>query len=139
MGDHRVDVTALKSSLLSDLLRESQETIRQRDLQLQKLQAELADRQTAQKLADSVNLELRQLYPEITQVMLGEGVDMAADGSKQRNAYLFIGTRQALPEVTQRRISEWFKVRTQIDEVVLRFDVDSKAAANTPRKGARGQ
>ena len=139
MGDHRVDVTALKSSLLSDLLRESQETIRQRDLQLQKLQAELADRQTAQKLADSVNLELRQLYPEITQVMLGEGVDMAADGSKQRNAYLFIGTRQALPEVIQRRISEWFKVRTQIDEVVLRFDVDSKAAANTPRKGARGQ
>ncbi len=139
MGDHRVDVTALKSSLLSDLLRESQETIRQRDLQLQKLQAELADRQTAQKLADSVNLELRQLYPEITQVMLGEGVDMAADGSKQRNAYLFIGTRQALPEVTQRRISEWFKVRTQIDEVVLRFDVDSKDAANTPRKGARGQ
>ena len=139
MGDHRVDVTALKSSLLSDLLRESQETIRQRDLQLQKLQAELADRQTAQKLADSVNLELRQLYPEITQVMLGEGVDMAADGSKQRNAYLFIGTRQAQPEVTQRRISEWFKVRTQIDDVVLRFDVDSKAAANTPRKGARGQ
>ena len=139
MGDHRVDVTALKSSLLSDLLRESQETIRQRDLQLQKLQAELADRQTAQKLADSVNLELRQLYPEITQVMLGEGVDMAADGSKQRNAYLFIGTWQALPEVTQRRISEWFKVRTQIDDVVLRFDVDSKATAKTPRKGARGQ
>lgn len=139
MGDHRVDVTALKSSLLSDLLRESQETIRQRDLQLQKLQAELADRQTAQKLADSVNLELRQLYPEITQVMLGEGVDMAADGSKQRNAYLFIGTWQALPEVTQRRISEWFKVRTQIDDVVLRFDVESKAAAKTPRKGARGQ
>lgn len=125
MGDHRVDVTALKSSLLSDLLRESQETVRKRDAQLVALNQEIAARNAVWDQADSVVNELRQLFPEITRIMLGEGVEMV-NGNKVKAMYLNIVTREALPDKTRQRISDWYKVRIKTEAVILRFDVDKK-------------
>lgn len=141
MGDHRVDVTALKSSLLSDLLRESQETVRHRDTELQKLNAELAARNAILSQADNVSAELRQLYPEVTKVMFGEGVNIAADGSKERVLYLNISTQEALSETARQRISDWFKVRTGANSVLLRFDAENavkkRPSAQPLRHGRR--
>ena len=143
MGDNRVDVTALKSSLLADLLRESQDTVRKRDAQLEKLGAELAARNAVLGQSGDMAGELRKLYPEVSKVMLGEGMDVAADGRSQRAMYLNIVTRGTLPEVTRQRIGDWFKVRIKMDSVVLRFDsepmpvVPGKKLAKTSNRHAR--
>lgn len=123
MNGQKFDVTALKSSLLSDLLRDSQDAVKKRDAQLQKLQAEIATRNAILEQAGDISQELRMLYPEIEKVMLAEGVDVAANGDKQRLLYLNITTHQSLPKATQQRIQDWFKVRTKTDAVSLRFDV----------------
>ena len=126
VGDHRVDVTALKSSLLSDLLQESQETVRKREAQLDVLNKELAARNAVWDQADNVANELRQLFPEITRITLGEGVELAANGSKAKAMYLNIVTHEALLKKMRRRISDWYKVRIKTEDVVFRFDVEEK-------------
>lgn len=135
IGDHRVDVAALKSTLLSDLLRDSQEAVKQRDLELQTLKTQLATRDAIWNQAEDVTRELRQLYPEVGNVMFGDGLDVAVDGSKQRGLYLNITTQKSLPETAHQRIADWLKIRTKTDVVTLRFDaVNPPVEKKTPTK-----
>lgn len=136
-GDNRIDVTALKSSLLSDLLRESQETIKQRDAQLQQLTTELTARKAVLGQADDVSAELRQLFPEISQVLFAEGVQFVADGSKQRVLYINVTTREALTATSQQRMTGWFKTRTKTDALVVRFDAENQLRSDRTRPARR--
>jgi uncharacterized hydrophobic protein (TIGR00271 family) len=124
IGERQIDLTALKSSLLSDLLHESQEIVKQRDIQLKKLKDELAARNAIFDQAESIRNELIQIYPEIVKVMFGEGIDIANDGSKNRVSYLNIMTNKILPKTTRKRIADWLKVRTKTNNVMLHFDED---------------
>lgn len=122
MGDNRVDVTALKSSLLADLLRESQDTVKRRDQEVERLENELEAREVVFGQAEAVSRELRELFPQVERVLMGEGVEMAADGTVTRQLYLDISSRRVLPAADQARIRAWFQVRTAREQVRLRFD-----------------
>ena len=73
--------------------------------------------------------------------MFGEGVNIAADGSKERVLYLNISTQEALSETARQRISDWFKVRTGANSVLLRFDAENavkkRPSAQPVRHGRR--
>ena len=126
VGDNRIDVTALKSSLLSDLLLNSQETVKQRDIELQKLKTDLAARDATLRKADDVSNELRQLFPEVSTVIFADGVTVGADKIKKNVIYLNVTTRELLRDNTQQRISDWFKVRMKTDAVIIHFDRESR-------------
>ena len=125
-GDNRIDVTALKSSLLSDLLINSQEAVRQRDMQLEKLKSELAARDEVLLKADDVSNELRQLFPEVSTVIFADGVTVGADKIKKNVIYLNVNTRELLRKNTQQRILDWFKVRMKTDAVIIHFDLEGR-------------
>ncbi|HQX90301.1 MAG TPA: TIGR00341 family protein [Moraxellaceae bacterium] len=125
-GDNRIDVTALKSSLLSDLLINSQEAVRQRDMQLEKLKSELAARDEVLLKADDVSNELRQLFPEVSTVIFADGVTVGADKIKKNVIYLNVTTRELLRKNTQQRILDWFKVRMKTDAVIIHFDLEGR-------------
>ena len=142
---NQLDVTELKSSLMADLLQNSQEVIRRREAELHKLRAELAARDAVLAQADDVAKELRQLFPQVGKVILAEGVTIAADGNKQQAMYLNIATHEALPPDARQRISDWFKVRMKADSVVLLFEQEGvpitsqeagKKPANATEDGA---
>ncbi|HOV96986.1 MAG TPA: TIGR00341 family protein [Thermomonas sp.] len=127
-GDHQIDVTALKSTLLSDLLRESQDTVKQRESQLQKLRAELAKRNALLNQTGDISSELRQLYPSLDQITVGDGVTIAEDGSRQQVVYLNATIRSDLSAAEQQRIADWFKIRTKADAVVFNIQTPEVAA-----------
>ncbi len=129
-GENRVDVTALKSSLLSDLLRESQETVKRRDAQVQNLKTELAARDAILGQAVDVTVELRQLYPETIKVMVADGVTVTENGDRQKVTFVNVTTRVALPTNSRQRIADWFKVRLKTEAVLFSFDVERQTRAH---------
>ncbi|MCB6183136.1 TIGR00341 family protein [Leeia sp. TBRC 13508] len=121
-GENRVDVTALKSSLLSDLLKESQETIKLRDSQVEKLRAELALRDRLLGQATDVTKELKLLFPEVQQVMFTEGVIVDANGDKSKTIFLKVTADNNLTTPVKTRVSDWLKARLKSDEVMIQFE-----------------
>lgn len=126
VGDNKVDVTELKSSLLTNLLQESQEAIRQRNAELEQLKTELAARHAVLNQADDLVKEINQLYPEIIQVMLADGVNIASDGTKQKVVYLHLTSRDLLAVDASARLVEWLKVRLKTDNLLVNLNIENK-------------
>lgn len=125
-GENRVDVTALKSSLLSDLLRESQETVKQRDAQVQNLKTELAARDAILGQANGIAKEIRQLYPEVIRVLFADGVSVTSEDNKEKVVYVSIATRIVMPKENRERVKDWLKVRLKINSIILNFDTEGQ-------------
>lgn len=125
-GENRIDLTALKSSLLSDLLRESQDAVKRRDTQVQNLKAELAARDAILGQANGISKELRQLYPEVTRVLLADGVSVTSEESKEKVVYIIITTRIAMSKEIHQRTEDWLKVRLNLNSIVLNFDTEGQ-------------
>lgn len=125
-GENRIDLTALKSSLLSDLLRESQDTVKRRDTEVQNLKAELAARDAILGQANGIFKELRQLYPEVTRVLLADGVSVTSEESKEKVVYITITTRIAMSKEIHQRTEDWLKVRLNLNSIVLNFDTEGQ-------------
>lgn len=125
-GENRIDLTALKSSLLSDLLRESQDAVKRRDTQVQNLKAELAARDAILGQANGIFKELRQLYPEVTRVLLADGVSVTSEESKEKVVYITITTRIAMSKEIHQRTEDWLKVRLNLNSIVLNFDTEGQ-------------
>ena len=122
-GDNKIDVTALKSSLLSDLLKESQETVKRRDEQVQSLKGELAAHNALSAQAADVAKEIRQLYPEVNMLTLASGITISASGEQQKSVLTLISTDATLPPNSKKKISDWLKVRLKSDEISVQFEV----------------
>lgn len=128
-GDNRVDVTALKSSLLSDLYANGQEVIRQKDEQLKLLQQELSLKNAVFDKAADISAELRAQYPAVTTIFLSDGLELLADGAKKQLLQLSVRSTQPLPASDKTRIENWFKARTKTEAVVMVFQIDPQLAA----------
>ncbi|MDO4769023.1 MAG: TIGR00341 family protein [Brachymonas sp.] len=126
---NQLDVTELKSSLMSDLLKNSQEVVKKREAELQKLRTELAARNAVLGQADDVGQELRQLFPEVSQITLADGVTITADGNKLQAVYVNITSREALPADTRQRMRDWLKVRLKAKRVLVVFEQDNASVA----------
>ncbi|MEO8384653.1 MAG: TIGR00341 family protein [Betaproteobacteria bacterium] len=126
IGDNKVDVTALKASLLSDLYRDSQEVVQKKDDEIQKMRKELLARKTQDANAVDIANELRAQQTDVTGVFVGEGVEVAADGGKRSMLALNVSSKRPLSKGDRLRIENWFKVRLKTDAVVLNFYVERR-------------
>ena len=132
-GDNSVDVTALKSSLLSDLYINGQEALRQKDEQVQQLRQELSSKNALFSKADDIFAELRAQYPEVTSVFVSEGLELANSSSQKRLTQLRVQSDKPLTKADQERIRNWFKARVKSDAVMLDF---VSAQPTTPTRTA---
>jgi hypothetical protein len=126
-GDNTLDVTALRSSLLSDLYRDSQQALREKDVQLQQLQQQLVSRDAIFSTAGDIVDELRAQHPDVTRVFVSEGVAFQADSSQRRMLQLVVEASRVLSADEQSRIGNWFRVRTRSNDVMMRYEVTESA------------
>ena len=139
-GDNSVDVTALKSSLLSDLYLNGQEALRKKDEQVQQLQEELSSKNALFSKADDIFAELRAQYPEVTSVYISEGLELANSTAQKRLIQLHVQSSKALGSTEQTRIESWFKARVKSDGVILNFvTLPTKAPSKSKGTGARAK
>lgn len=137
-SDNKVDVTALKSSLLSDLYVNGQEALRQKEELVKKLQQEVALKNAILLKADDIYAELRAQYPVVTSVFISEGVKLLPDSTKQQLTQLSINSSNPLSEEEKVRVENWFKARIKSDAVTLNFVSEKKnVQVRTKERGSR--
>jgi uncharacterized hydrophobic protein (TIGR00271 family) len=119
--DQRIDMAALKSTLLSDLYRESQAALTDKERQLQQVQVELDAIKSRSGRFNAVAKELHVLYPQISNITLAEGVDWTESNPNSESSALVMNVRAArtLPDVDRQRIEQWLKTRLQTDQIRL--------------------
>lgn len=120
--DQRVDVSSLKASLLSDLLRDSQTAIQDRDQQIRVLSEALQSKTAQFNLAVDATKELRQIYPAIDGIYFGEGIQVNAEGKGEVIHYLQINTKHQFAADEKARIKAWFLTRMKLTSVRLTFN-----------------
>ena len=119
--DSKVDVTALKASLLSDLYVNGQEALRQRDELVKKLQQEIAAKNVLFSKADDIYAELRAQYPVVTSAIVSEGVELLPDSTKRQLIQLSVKSSKPLSKEDKVRVDSWFKARIKSNAVALIF------------------
>lgn len=122
-GDSKLDVAALKSTLLADLYQNSQAALRAKDEQMQSLQHELAVKNAFTALSQDIAAELRAQYPATVAVSVSEGFEFVP-GTEKRSLYqLSVRSNTALSNSDRIRIESWFKTRTKTESVLVNFEV----------------
>lgn len=132
-GDNKVDVAALKSTLLTDLYQNSQDALQRKEEQLQKLQRELAAKNAFNAQTQDIAAELRAQYPAAEAVFVSEGYEFVPGADKKSRFQLSVRSKARLAKADQARIENWFKVRTKSEAVLVNFEVVN--ANRLPRKG----
>ncbi len=122
-GDNKVDVAALKSTLLTDLYQNSQDALQRKEEQLQKLQFELAARNAFTAQTQDIAAELRAQYPSVDAVFVSEGFEFVPGTDKKSRFQLSVRSTMALVQADQTRIENWFKARTKSETVLVNFEV----------------
>lgn len=114
----RVDVGSLKADLLAEILRDSQQTLHDRDATIAQLRKQVAAQ--AQWLAGAGDLarEFAAQYPSCGEIAVGEIAGVDPKGP-QRMPLLSARCASALDADAQKRAEDWFKVRTKADAVKL--------------------
>ena len=125
MGHQRIDVTSLKASLLSDLLRDSQTAVKERDEKILALNTELSAKSEKFNLAPDVAQELMQLFPQVQGVYFGEGIEILQKGQRTNLHSLHLTTNKPMSDEERSRLKSWFLTRMKLKE--LRLTVNKAA------------
>lgn len=121
----RIDVTALKSSLLSDLYHDSQDALQKKDAELAVLRERLAARDALLDQSDAIATELRALLPEVTTVTLSEGYRIDDHAEKTPVVQMIVRSDAAVSESRQAQALAWFKARTKTNAIEVLFETDA--------------
>ncbi len=121
----RIDVTALKSSLLSDLYRDSQDALQKKDAELAALRERLAARDALLDQSDAIATELRALLPEVTTVTLSEGYRIDDHAEKTPVVQMIVRSDAAVSESRQAQALAWFRARTKTNAIEVLFETDA--------------
>lgn len=118
----RIDVTALKSSLLSDLYRDSQDALQKKDAELAALRERLAAREALLDQTDAIAAELRALLPATTSITLSQGYRIVDGAETSPVVQLIVQSSNDIAGPDRDRIVAWFKARAGTDAVAVAFD-----------------
>ena len=121
-GENQLDVTSLKSTLLSDLYQNAQVSLQQKEEQLQNLQKELAARNELFDKAQDITAELKAQYPAINSVFVSQGVQFSAESEAQKYLQLSVKSSKPLSTADHTRIENWFKARVKSENARVIFE-----------------
>jgi uncharacterized hydrophobic protein (TIGR00271 family) len=126
-SDDKIDVTALKSSLLSDLYRDSQIASQKKDEEISKLNQEIASRKALLSNSEDISNELRAQYPAVSEILISEGVVYKVGEVTGKVLHLGVVSDRVLSLDEQKRIKDWFQIRVKQENVIFNFDTPKKS------------
>lgn len=119
--DQNIDVTALKSNIISELYKNNLYALEEKNKTIQQLQDEI--QKNAAKQAEWSNLpaELNAQYPQIREVMISNATPWKAGEGPAENALIVVNvkTSSKLNSNDKYRLLNWLKLRVKSDDVDL--------------------
>lgn len=116
-----VDVTALKSNIVSELYKENLYRLEEKNTLIESLQNELQKIDTSKAQWRDIAAELHAQYPQIREVLFSEAVQWKVDDSSSSDKIIVLNATASskLSKSEQYRITQWLKVRVKTDKVKL--------------------
>jgi uncharacterized hydrophobic protein (TIGR00271 family) len=116
-----IDVTTLKTGLLSDMYTQSQQSLEKKDLRIQELQQKLDSQNELVQQTKRVPDELHALFPEITEIWLTGGTYWKQETGidSEHVTVLNIKVKRALTKSEHKKIEQWLAARIQVAKIKL--------------------
>lgn len=132
--DPHLDVSSLKISLLSDLYKDNQASLKERDDTIHELSQQLAALSAGRTRYKDIPQELQTLYPQLSGILVGDAIDWAAAPEGQRIVVLSASAQAPLTVAELGKIEDWLKLRTQAQRVKLAIDAPPPAPPAAKKK-----
>jgi hypothetical protein len=119
--DQSVDVSALKSNIVSELYKENLYELENKNKTIRELEAKISATETVKAEWRNISAELHAQYPQIREVLFSEAVQWKVGESPadEKVIVLNISASSKISRSDQYRISEWLKVRIKTNNIKL--------------------
>lgn len=117
-----LDITAIKSSVMGDLLRDNQALLEKKDQALAALQAANAKRDALLGSSEDIFLELKAQSPGVTGLILSQGFEVSSVGEKKPVVQMIVKSVRPIRENEKQKLLAWSKVRMKSSDVHLSIE-----------------
>lgn len=124
--NEHIDVGALKTSLLGDLYRDSQEALRKKDAELAELRQSIAAHDALRDQSADIAAELRAQLPDAMSVTLSQGIRLAEGRDGTPVVQLTVRTPRDVDDAERGRIIDWFRARTKSPTAEVAFETPAR-------------
>lgn len=119
-NQNNIDVGMMKSMIMEDFYRNSEQRIIQQQSKIDSLQKELNAFSAYNFVKKNVGAEIKVLYPEVTSFAFAKTIELSVDSAKADTVTLALLNFKKVPSKSQQnKISDWIKARLNAKRVKL--------------------
>ena len=119
-SEQETDINKLKSLLMQDLYKNSEQVLRTQAMQIDSLQRELKSYHDDQLLAEQIKPEVKVLFPFVREISCTHTCLIPVDSDTQKPIMLiYVKSSEKISAENKRKLTEWLSARTQVKTIKL--------------------
>lgn len=119
-GQEATDINELKSLLMQDLYKNSEEVLRVQAVQIDSLKRQVDRYQGYSRLTSELMPEVKVLFPFVEEASCSYTSIMSTDAAKPDTVMLvYLKSKSAVKEVERKKIREWLSARLEMNNIKL--------------------
>ena len=119
-SEQETDINKLKSLLMQDLYKNSEQVLRTQAMQIDSLQRELKSYHDDRLLAAQIKPEVKVLFPFVREISCTHTCLIPVDSDTQKPIMLiYVKSSEKISAENKRKLTEWLSARTQVKTIKL--------------------
>ena len=119
-SEQETDINKLKSLLMQDLYKNSEQVLRTQAMQIDSLQRELKSYHDDRLLAEQIKPEVKVLFPFVREISCTHTCLIPVDSDIQKPIMLiYVKSSEKISAENKRKLTEWLSARTQVKTIKL--------------------
>ena len=119
-SEQETDINKLKSLLMQDLYKNSEQVLRTQAMQIDSLQRELKSDHDDRLLAEQIKPEVKVLFPFVREISCTHTCLIPVDSDTQKPIMLiYVKSSEKISAENKRKLTEWLSARTQVKTIKL--------------------
>lgn len=119
-SEQETDINQLKSLLMQDLYKNSEEVLRAQTLQIDSLQRELKSYRDDQLMAEQLKPEVKVLFPYIREISCTHTSLIPIDSAAQKPIMLiYVKSAEKVSADNKKKLTDWLSARTGVNTIKL--------------------
>lgn len=119
-SEQETDINKLKSLLMQDLYKNSEQVLRTQAMQIDSLQRELKSYHDDRLLTEQIKPEVKVLFPFVREISCTHTCLIPVDSDTQKPIMLiYVKSSEKISAENKRKLTEWLSARTQVKTIKL--------------------
>ena len=119
-SEQETDINKLKSLLMQDLYKNSEQVLRTQAMQIDSLQRELKSYHDDRLLAEQIKPEVKVLFPFVREISCTHTCLIPVDSdTPEPNMLIYVKSSDKISAENKRKLTEWLSARTQVKTIKL--------------------